>query len=303
MAKRPLRSGIALIVSVGTRSVTRGWSYRLTTGNFLLRKRYLAGLGLSAAAALGLPLASGLQAGAAPLPAANKPPHVTTHAKAHIRSTHPQPVNRRHTGRTTPTARATHRGELTDATRSLTYKVRPGDSLWSIAHAHGVNWFNLAADNHLEMYTVIVPGQVLRLPAPGEAAHAPMPLAPPQAAAPAPAATSQGATSDESSSSSDQAAAPAETSPAPATGESSASSVQPSSGFEQCVISRESGGNPDATNASGHWGLFQFSASTWSAYGGNPADFGSASAGEQQQVFNHAMAAGGASNWAPYDGC
>jgi hypothetical protein len=67
-------------------------------------------------------------------------------------------------------------------------------------------------------------------------------------------------------------------------------------------MERESGGNPDARNGQ-YWGLFQFSEATWSAYGGNPADWGSASAGEQEQVFANAMAAGGESNWAPYDGC
>jgi hypothetical protein len=56
-------------------------------------------------------------------------------------------------------------------------------------------------------------------------------------------------------------------------------------------------------NSSGHYGLYQFSASTWAAYGGNPADFGHASAAEQNQVFANAMAAGGQSNWSPYDGC
>jgi len=75
------------------------------------------------------------------------------------------------------------------------------------------------------------------------------------------------------------------------------------SSFQACVIARESGGNPQVMNASGHYGLYQFSASTWAAYGGNPADFGDASVAEQNQVFANAMAAGGESNWAPYDGC
>jgi len=69
------------------------------------------------------------------------------------------------------------------------------------------------------------------------------------------------------------------------------------------VIARESGGNPNVMNASGHYGLYQFSYSTWAAYGGNPADFGHASVAEQNQVFANAIAAGGQSNWAPYDGC
>ena len=56
-------------------------------------------------------------------------------------------------------------------------------------------------------------------------------------------------------------------------------------------------------NSSGTTGSTSFSASTWAAYGGNPADFGNASVSEQNQVFDNAMAAGGQSNWAPYDGC
>lgn len=76
------------------------------------------------------------------------------------------------------------------------------------------------------------------------------------------------------------------------------------SSFQACVIRAESGGNPQVVNASDHYGLYQFSASTWAEYGGNPADFGNASVSEQNQVFANAMAtAGGASNWAPYDGC
>ena len=75
------------------------------------------------------------------------------------------------------------------------------------------------------------------------------------------------------------------------------------SSFQACVIARESGGSSQVMNASGHYGLYQFSASTWAEYGGNPADFGHASTAEQNQVFANAMAAGGESNWAPYDGC
>jgi hypothetical protein len=56
-------------------------------------------------------------------------------------------------------------------------------------------------------------------------------------------------------------------------------------------------------NGSGHYGLYQFSASTWAAYGGNPADFGHATAAEQNQVFANALARGGQSNWSAYDGC
>jgi len=76
-----------------------------------------------------------------------------------------------------------------------------------------------------------------------------------------------------------------------------------SSSFEACVIARESGGNSQVMNASGHYGLYQFSESTWVAYGGSAASFGHASAAEQHQVFSNAVARGGQSNWSPYDGC
>lgn len=75
------------------------------------------------------------------------------------------------------------------------------------------------------------------------------------------------------------------------------------SGFQRCVITRESGGNSQVMNSSGHYGLYQFSASTWQAYGGSASDFGHASASEQTRVFDNAMARGGQSNWSPYDGC
>ena len=83
--------------------------------------------------------------------------------------------------------------------------------------------------------------------------------------------------------------------------------IDPSSGpggsFGDCVRSRESGGNSQVMNASQHYGLYQFSEGTWVAYGGNAADFGHASVGEQNTVFSNALAQGGESNWSPYDGC
>lgn len=75
------------------------------------------------------------------------------------------------------------------------------------------------------------------------------------------------------------------------------------SGMQQCIISRESGGQSQVMNASGHYGLYQFSASTWAGSGGNPADFGHASVAEQNRVFASAVRARGYSDWAPYDGC
>lgn len=76
-----------------------------------------------------------------------------------------------------------------------------------------------------------------------------------------------------------------------------------SSSMEQCIISRESGGNSQVMNASGHYGLYQFSYSTWVASGGSPSAFGHASVAEQEAAFHNAVAARGYSDWAPYDGC
>jgi LysM repeat protein len=75
------------------------------------------------------------------------------------------------------------------------------------------------------------------------------------------------------------------------------------SGIESCIISRESGGQSQVMNASGHYGLFQFDIGTWESGGGNPGDFGHASVAEQQRVFDAVYAARGAEPWAPSDGC
>ena len=49
-----------------------------------------------------------------------------------------------------------------------------------------------------------------------------------------------------------------------------ASTYTGSSSFQECVIASESGGNSQVMNSSGHYGLYQFSASTWDEYGGEP---------------------------------
>jgi Transglycosylase-like domain/LysM domain len=166
------------------------------------------------------------------------------------------------------------------------YRVRPGDSLSSIAGRvyHDQNaWPALYWANHKQIHwaNVIEAGQVLRIPVkPAKIPAAPAqlgPSAPPATAAAAPAV-------------SDSAAAPS-------------ASTYSGGSFGQCVIARESGGNAQVMNATGHYGLYQFSASTWAAYGGSPADFGNASVAEQNQVFANALAAGGQSNWSAYDGC
>ncbi len=60
--------------------------------------------------------------------------------------------------------------------------------------------------------------------------------------------------------------APAQSAPAQAV---PAANYSGSSGLQQCIISRESGGNSQVMNGSGHYGLYQFSASTWQEYGGS----------------------------------
>ena len=79
--------------------------------------------------------------------------------------------------------------------------------------------------------------------------------------------------------------------------------VTATSAFQACVIQRESGGNSQVMNSSGHYGLYQFSYSTWVAAGGAGSLFGHASAAYQTQVFWKAYALWGVSPWRPYDGC
>ena len=183
-------------------------------------------------------------------------------------------------------------------TVSARYVVKSGDTLASIAqHLYHSSdyWTVLYWANHGEIKYAneIEAGQVLTVPAkPAKIPGAPTALAP----APAP-ATSTASTA--SSAASDSSASTPTAAPAPTQGADTGST----SSFQACVIAAESGGNPQVMNSSGHYGLYQFSASTWAEYGGNPADFGDASVAEQNQVFDNAIAAGGASNWSLYDGC
>jgi LysM repeat protein len=202
------------------------------------------------------------------------------------------------------------------STQTQSYTVRSGDSLSAIAerfyHKQDA-WPVLYWANHKQVQwaNIIEPGQVLSIPAkPSQIPGAPSQLGPPAPAAPAaasytPAPASQSYTSAEAApaQATPVQAAPASTGTTYSGSSSSYSGSNPGGSFGQCVIARESGGNSQVMNSSGHYGLYQFSASTWAAYGGNPATFGNASVSEQNQVFSNALAAGGQSNWAPYDGC
>jgi hypothetical protein len=199
------------------------------------------------------------------------------------------------------------------------YTVRRGDSLSSIAGRvyHDPSawpvlyWRNHA---HVRWANIITPGQKLRIPRkPAHIPAAPKQLAPapvhttahytPRHARPA-ASSGDADSAAQSAPAPDTQSAPApDTQSAPATSTASWSGTYPGGAFGACVVARESGGNPQVMNSSGHYGLYQFAYSTWVAYGGNPADFGHASVAEQNQVFANALARGGQSNWSPYDGC
>ncbi len=189
-----------------------------------------------------------------------------------------------------------------------TYTVRGGDSLSAIAgrvYHNQKAWPVLYWSNRgqIRWANEIQVGQVLRVPAePATIPAPPAQLAPPAPVAPRHASTTPVvAQSPAPAAAAPAPAAPAPAAPAPA---ASLSGPWPGGAFGNCVVERESGGNPQVMNSTGHYGLYQFSFSTWVAYGGNPADFGHASVAEQEQVFLNAMATpGGANNWAPYDGC
>jgi LysM repeat protein len=175
-----------------------------------------------------------------------------------------------------------------------TYTVQPGDSLSTIAkrqYHQAAAWPVLYWANHGQIRWAddIEPGQILRVPArPGHIPAAPAALAP---APPRPRAVVQDVVTTA-------------TSARRVTTTADTSYTDAAAGlFQSCVISRESGGDAQVMNASGHYGLYQFSYSTWASYGGNPADFGHASTAEQNQVFDTALSEGGEDNWAPYDGC
>jgi LysM repeat protein len=190
------------------------------------------------------------------------------------------------------------------------YTVRSGDSLSAIAGRYYHNpdaWPVLfwANHSHIRWANEIQAGEVLNIPVkPAKIPAAPGQLGPAPAPAPAPAAPSGPASNTTASYAPAQAAPAAEAAPvqaAPAA--SSYSGGAPGGSFGQCVIARESGGNAQVMNSSGHYGLYQFSASTWAAYGGSPGSFGNASVAQQNQVFANAIAQGGQSNWSAYDGC
>jgi hypothetical protein len=87
------------------------------------------------------------------------------------------------------------------------------------------------------------------------------------------------------------------------------SSPPPSSGTDAahsalgiCIRNAEQGGSY-AWGPGNGGGAYQFLLSTWEHYGGAASEFGVAGPAYQDQIFDNAIAAGGASNWTNYDGC
>jgi hypothetical protein len=180
--------------------------------------------------------------------------------------------------------------------------VRAGDTLWGIASSACGNPRDdlaLAYNNGITDPNLIRAGQLLKVAC--HAAEKILAAKYPPPALPASLPVTPQAQTD---------AVAAVQQPTPSTSETGSSlgdaavSTSGDGSFQACVIARESGGNPQVTNSTDHYGLYQFSASTWAEYGGNPADFGDASVSEQNQVFDNAVASpGGEGNWSAYDGC
>ena len=175
------------------------------------------------------------------------------------------------------------------------YTVKQGDTLSSIArHEYGsatawpaLWWVNRQKVHNPEMIQV---GQRLTLSSwhPHKAWLNRVALAAIPAPAPAPPVA---------------AAAPVSPSAVTQPASTSTATYSGGSGYQQCVIAAESGGNPSAVNpSSGAGGLYQFLPSTWAALGhsGLPQN---ASVAEQNQAFQQEYAQSGTSAWSPYDGC
>jgi hypothetical protein len=69
-----------------------------------------------------------------------------------------------------------------------------------------------------------------------------------------------------------------------------------------CIRNAEEGGSY-AWGPGNGGGAYQFVLGTWETYGGAASEYGVAGPAYQDQIFDNAIAAGGASNWTNYDGC
>ncbi len=99
-----------------------------------------------------------------------------------------------------------------------------------------------------------------------------------------------------------QAAAQPTPAPSPAAGSTSSGSDPAHSSLGDCIRNAEEGGSY-AWGPGNGGGAYQFQIGTWEKYGGAAGEFGVAGASYQDQIFDNAINAGGASNWTAYDGC
>jgi hypothetical protein len=74
------------------------------------------------------------------------------------------------------------------------------------------------------------------------------------------------------------------------------------SALGNCIRNAEEGGSY-AWGPGNGGGAYQFQEGTWEHYGGAASEYGVAGPAYQDQIFDNAIAAGGASNWTNYDGC
>ena len=101
-----------------------------------------------------------------------------------------------------------------------------------------------------------------------------------------------------------QAAAAAQptASPNPVSSSTGSSGDAAHSALGNCVRNAEEGGSY-AWGPGNGGGAYQFVLGTWETYGGSASEYGVAGPAYQDQIFDNAIAAGGASNWTAYDGC
>jgi hypothetical protein len=99
-----------------------------------------------------------------------------------------------------------------------------------------------------------------------------------------------------------QAAAQPSPTPSAAPAPSSGGGDAASSPLGICIRNAEEGGSY-AWGPGNGGGAYQFALGTWEKYGGAASEYGVAGPAYQDQIFDNAIAAGGASNWTSYDGC
>ena len=98
------------------------------------------------------------------------------------------------------------------------------------------------------------------------------------------------------------AAAKPTASPSPVASSTGSSTDAAHSPLGVCIRNAEEGGSY-AWGPGNGGGAYQFVLGTWENYGGSASEFGVAGPAYQDQIFDNAIAAGGASNWTAYDGC